>query len=103
MAPAGWNHGWFGCYAFRGRPGFSFGDASDAAFVGEEFLMRSRGLDAVDGPEALCLLDEFGSESPCVFDVFLGSVWMADVKAVLADIHSYAHSGLIHGMLSHTS
>ncbi len=65
--------------------------------------MRSRGLDAVDGPEALCLLDEFGSESPCVFDVFLGSVWMADVKAVLADIHSYAHSGLIHGMLSHTS
>ena len=56
MAPAGWNHGWFGCYAFRGRPGFPLGDVSGAAFVGEVFLMRSRGLDAVDGPRSFAFL-----------------------------------------------
>ena len=76
------------------------GDSGCDAFGLQGLVVGASGLEADDSAEGAGLLDERRPAAFCVPDVFLVSVGVADVQAVLADVNSHVHSGLIHGILS---
>ena len=78
-------------------------DASGEAFFGKRLLVWAGGLEADDGSELERLLDQFGSAGLDVPDFLLGSVWVADVERIFADIDADVNSDRIHDILSLSS
>ena len=73
------------------------------AFVGKRLLIWPCRLEADDGTEFRGPRDQFCPTGLDVLDVFLSTVWVADVKPLLADVNSYVHSDRIHDILSLSS
>ena len=78
-------------------------DASGEAFVGKRLLVWAGGLEADDGSELERLLDQFGSAGLDVPGFLLGSVGVADVERIFADIDADVNSDRIHDILSLSS